>query len=177
MILHLIRHPKPVVEPGICYGRLDLAAENAGALSRISLAGSICQAVCRCGAARCGAVGKLAGVAASAIRLLDERLAGNGFWASGKVKHWDDIPRPRAGCLGGRRGGLCAAGRGIAAGPAAAGTRFRGRPWTVPEAVIVTHAGVIRVLCSRLLAGLAAGTLDFEPVLDYASCTRVDLAR
>ena len=28
MILHLIRHPLPLVAPGICYGRLDVAAEN-----------------------------------------------------------------------------------------------------------------------------------------------------
>lgn len=28
MILHLIRHAKPVIEEGICYGRLDIEAEN-----------------------------------------------------------------------------------------------------------------------------------------------------
>ncbi len=28
MILHLIRHPKPLIEPGVCYGQLDIPAEN-----------------------------------------------------------------------------------------------------------------------------------------------------
>lgn len=28
MILHLIRHPKPLIEPGICYGQLDIPAES-----------------------------------------------------------------------------------------------------------------------------------------------------
>ena len=31
MILHLIRHPRPLVAAGICYGRLDIPAENAAA--------------------------------------------------------------------------------------------------------------------------------------------------
>lgn len=28
MILHLIRHPRPLIEPGVCYGQLDVMAEN-----------------------------------------------------------------------------------------------------------------------------------------------------
>lgn len=31
MILHLIRHPKPLIAPGICYGQLDIPAENSTA--------------------------------------------------------------------------------------------------------------------------------------------------
>ena len=31
MILHLIRHPQPAIAPGICYGRLDVAAQGASA--------------------------------------------------------------------------------------------------------------------------------------------------
>ena len=27
MRLHLIRHPKPLIEPGICYGQLDILAK------------------------------------------------------------------------------------------------------------------------------------------------------
>lgn len=27
MRLHLIRHPKPQIEPGICYGQLDILAK------------------------------------------------------------------------------------------------------------------------------------------------------
>ena len=38
MLLHLIRHPRPLVDPGICYGRLDISAENANSLAARLLA-------------------------------------------------------------------------------------------------------------------------------------------
>ena len=33
MILHLVRHPKPAIAPGICYGQLDISAENVAAVA------------------------------------------------------------------------------------------------------------------------------------------------
>lgn len=33
MILHLIRHPRPLIAPGICYGQLDIPAENPALLA------------------------------------------------------------------------------------------------------------------------------------------------
>ena len=89
MILHLIRHPRPLVAAGICYGRLDLEAENATALAaslRAELPTDL--PVWRSPLSRCRALAE----ALHPQPLIDARLAEMDFGAW-EGRSWDTIPR------------------------------------------------------------------------------------
>ena len=170
MILHLIRHPKPVVEQGICYGRLDLAAENAGAVAQglqAQLPGGL--PVWSSPLRRCC---ELAGLL-HPQPTLDERLAEMDF-GQWEGRRWDDIPRHELDAWAADVAGYAPPG-----GESPLALQRRALDFvaglTVPEAVIVTHAGVIRVLLAYW-QGLPPARWT-SLVLDYGSCTRVDLAR
>jgi len=170
MILHLIRHPKPVVEPGICYGRLDLAAENVVAVAQGL------QAVLPPGLPVWSSPLRRCRELAEQLHpqpAFDERLAEMDFghWEG---RRWDDIPRHELDAWAADVAGYAPPG-----GESPLLLQRRALDFvaglTVPEAVIVTHAGVIRTLQAHWL-GLPPARWT-ELVFDYASCTRVDLAR
>lgn len=170
MILHLIRHPKPVVEAGICYGRLDLEAENPGVVAarlRTELPPDV--PVWSSPLRRCRSLAELL----HPRPILDERLIEMDFgrWEG---RPWDAIPRAELDAWAADVAGY--------APPGGESPRLlQGRALAfvaglaVPEAVIVTHAGVIRTLLAhwRGLPPPRWTELSFA----YGSCTRVEVRR
>lgn len=168
MILHLIRHPKPLVDSGICYGRLDLAAENAAAVAerlRAELPPGV--PLWSSPLRRCRELAELL----HAAPIIDERLVEMdfGLWEG---RPWDSIPR----------GELDAWAADVAAyappgGESPLALQQRALAFVaglaVPEAVIVTHAGVIRTLQAHW-QGLPPDKWT-ELVFAYGSRTRVVL--
>lgn len=171
MRLHLIRHPQPLIEAGICYGRLDCpAAGDVPAVADALRAGlprdvpvwtsplRRCRELAACLAAR---------------PMIDDRLAEMhfGVWEG---RRWDDIPRAELDAWAADVAGYAPPG-----GESARDLQRRALDFvaslTVPEAVVVTHAGVIRTLVAHW-QGLPPERwtmLSFA----YGTCTRVEVPR
>jgi alpha-ribazole phosphatase len=141
VILHLVRHPRPLVTAGTCYGRLDVEAENADAAARrlraeLPLGLPVWSSPRR----RCTV---LAGLLHPAPRH-DARLAEMDFGAW-EGRPWDEIPRHELDAWAADVAGYAPPG-----GESPRALQRRALDFvaglTVPEAVLVTHAGVIRVL-------------------------------
>jgi alpha-ribazole phosphatase len=141
MILHLVRHPRPLVATGTCYGRLDVEAENAAAAARRLRAELPPRLpVWSSPRRRCT---ELAGLLHPAPRH-DARLAEMDFGAW-EGRPWDEIPRHELDAWAADVAGYAPPG-----GESPRALQRRALDFvaglTVPEAVLVTHAGVIRVL-------------------------------
>lgn len=170
MILHLIRHPKPVVASGVCYGRLDILAENfalvANAL-RAELPSDL--PLWSSPLRRCRALAEQL----SPSPVFDERLVEMDFGCWEGLP-WDAIPRHELDAWAADVAGYAPPG-----GESPRKLQQRALDFvaglTVPEAVIVTHAGVIRTLQAHWL-GLPPARWT-ELVFGYGSCTRVVLPR
>ena len=170
MHLHLIRHPKPLIETGICYGRLDCLAEDA-----VSAAASLLAElpaglpVWSSPLRRCRDLAQLL----NAKFVIDDRLAEMNFgvWEG---RRWDDIPRAELDAWAADVAGYAPPG-----GESPRELQRRALDFVaaldVPEAVIVTHAGVIRTLLApwQGLPPERWTELNFA----YGSCTRVDVPR
>lgn len=170
MRLHLIRHPKPIVDPGICYGRLDLAAENVAEVAarlRAELPPGL--PVWSSPLRRCRELAEQLQAAPG----IDARLAEMDFGAW-EGRPWDAIPRGEIDAWAADVAGYAPPG-----GESPRQLQQRALAFvaelTVPEAVIVTHAGVIRVLLAHWR--------DLPPaqwtqlVFAYGSRTTVDVRR
>lgn len=170
MILHLIRHPKPVIEAGICYGRLDVPAENVVATAANLLpllpAGL---PVWSSPLQRCRALAE----ALHAQPVLDERLAEMNF-GQWEGRPWDAIDRADLDAWAADVAGFVPPG-GESAGQLQQRALAFVASLEVPEAVLVTHSGVIRVLLAhwRGLPPAAWLSLDFP----YGSLTTVEVSR
>ena len=170
MRLYLIRHPKPQIEAGVCYGRLDCPTEDvlasaARLLAELPPGLPLWSSPLR----RCLDLAR----ALHAQPIIDERLAEIHFgdWEGCR---WDDIPRAEIDAWAADVGGYVPPG-----GESPCDLQRRALDFVasldVPEAVIVTHAGVIRTLLAHW-QGLPPERwteLNFE----YGSCTRVDVPR
>lgn len=170
MILHLIRHPKPVIEAGVCYGRLDISAENANAVAAELLAELPPNLpVWTSPLIRCRALAELL----HPQPMLDARLVemNFGLWEG---RPWDAIPRTELDAWAADVAGYVPPG-----GESPRQLQQRVLDFVagldVPEAVIVTHAGVIRTLLAHW-QGLPPERWT-ELVFDYGSCTRVVVRR
>jgi alpha-ribazole phosphatase len=170
MILHLIRHPKPLIDAGICYGRLDISAENFDAVAE-SLRAELPSGLplwssplrrCRVLAERL-----------NPSPVFDERLVEMDFGAW-EGRAWDAIPRHELDAWAADVAGFAPPG-----GESPLALQQRALEFVasleVPEAVIVTHAGVIRTLLAHW-QGLPPARWT-ELVFGYGSCTRVVLPR
>ncbi|MFZ2266009.1 MAG: alpha-ribazole phosphatase family protein [Azonexus sp.] len=144
MILHLIRHPRPLVEPGICYGRLDVAGEHpelvaARLLAELPAGLPVYSSPLR----RCR---ELAGHL-QAQPVIDARLAEMNF-GDWEGRAWDDISRAELDAWAADVAGYAPPG-----GESPVAVQQRALDFVaglrVPEAVVVTHAGVIRVLMAH----------------------------
>lgn len=170
MILHLIRHPKPVVEPGICYGRLDVAAENAPAVAE-RLRGELPPGlpVWSSPLRRCRALAECLDPAPR----IDERLVEMDF-GDWEGRHWDDVPRAELDAWAADVAGYAPPG-----GESPLALQRRALAFVasldVPEAVVVTHAGVIRTLLAHW-RGLPPADWA-QLVFAYGSCTTVEVPR
>ena len=143
MILHLIRHPKPLIAPGVCYGQLDIPAENpAGLVAGLRRQIPAEVPVWSSPLQRCRA---LAGALHPAPRF-DERLMemNFGLWEG---RPWDAVPRSERDAWAADLMGFAPPGGESAeqvkerlSGCVAACAR--------EEIALVTHAGIIRLLLS-----------------------------
>ncbi len=170
MRLHLIRHPKPVIAPGVCYGRYDCRAdgvvETAAVLRALLPAGLPLwtSPLIRCRA--------LAGQL-HAHPVIDERLAEMHF-GDWEGRRWDEIPRAELDAWAADVAGYAPPG-----GESPCDLQRRALDFVasldVPEAVIVTHAGVIRTLLAHW-QGLPPERWT-ELNFAYGSCTVVEVPR
>lgn len=169
MRLYLIRHPRPLIDDGICYGRLDVAAEDAAALAerlRGELPGGL--PLWSSPLRRCR---ELAGLLHPAP-CFDERLREMDFGAW-EGRPWDAIPRAEIDAWAADVAGYAPPG---GESPAALQQRALAcvGELAVPAAVVVTHAGVIRTLLAEI-RGLPPARWS-ELRFAYGSCTVVDFA-
>lgn len=184
MQLYLIRHPRPRVEPGICYGRLDLDLAEPAQAAAARLAPRLPRGVplWSSPARRCR---ELAEALHPAPRL-DERLWEMHF-GDWEGRRWEEIgptaldawaADPAGFVPPGGESGLHVQARALdfVAALARAG---------VAEALVVAHAGVMRALLAhqRGLPGQRWLELrfDYEEVLclemaeDFLACARASL--
>jgi alpha-ribazole phosphatase len=145
MILHLIRHPPPRVAPGICYGRLDVAAENvpeAAAVLRAVLPSGL--PVWTSPLVRC----RMLADALHDSPVVDERLAEMDF-GDWEGRAWDAIARAELDAWAADIAGYVPPG-----GESPLAVQRRALAFVagldVSEAVLVTHAGVMRTLVAHV---------------------------
>lgn len=170
MRLYLIRHPKPLIEMGICYGRLDCPAEDAVSVSASLLAELPAGLLLWTSPMiRCRELAERL----HPLPIIDDRLAEMDFGAW-EGRRWDDIPRAELDAWAADVAGYAPPG-----GESPRELQQRALDFVasldVPEAVIVTHAGVIRTLLAHW-QGLPPERWT-ELNFAYGSCTRVDVPR
>lgn len=170
MRLHLIRHPKPVIAPGVCYGRHDCPAEGVaetGLALRVTLPAGL--PLWSSPLIRCRALAEQL----HAHPVIDDRLAEMHF-GDWEGRRWDDIPRAELDAWAADVAGYAPPG-----GESPRDLQRRALDFVasldVPEAVIMTHAGVIRTLLAhwRGLPPERWTELNFA----YGSCTVVEVPR
>lgn len=149
MRLHLVRHLPPLVAPGVCYGRTDLATDPAAqvrALPALQAALPPAAPIYSSPLQRCTVLAHALG---SPVHV-DARLMELDF-GSWEMQPWDAIPRAAidawaADTAGYRPGG----GDSVAAmAQRIAGFYADIQATGVQEAVVICHAGAIRLLSAR----------------------------
>lgn len=170
MRLCLIRHPKPLIEPGICYGRLDCLAEDTFAAAAMLLAELPpglplwTSPLTRC---------RTLAAYLHPQPMIDNRLAEMHF-GDWEGRSWDNIPRAELDAWAADVAGYAPPG-----GESPRQLQRRALDFVasldVPEAVIVTHAGVIRTLLAHW-QGLPPERWT-ELNFAYGSCTVVEVPR
>ena len=144
MILHLIRHPKPTIEPGICYGQLEIPAKIVNAeVERLRAELPPALPVWSSPLQRCLRLAEQL----HPQPLIDDRLAEMNF-GDWEGLAWNDIPRHELDAWA-----ADVAGYAPPRGESPTALQQRALAFVaeldVPEAVIVTHAGVIRMLLAH----------------------------
>ncbi len=167
MILHLIRHPRPLIAPGVCYGQRDIEAENpAAAGERLRAVLPPEAPVFSSPLGRCLALARCL----SAAPVTDARLMELNFGAW-EGRPWDEIPRPELDAWAADLAGYAPPG-GESPSQLEARVLAFVAGLRVPEAVLVTHAGVIRLLLARQRGLSLAESLAID--IPYASQTVID---
>ena len=166
MILHLVRHPEPEIASGICYGALDVLAKNASEVAeelRQVLPAEL--PVWSSPLLRCRALAELV----DAAPVFDHRLAEMNF-GEWEGQPWNLIPRHELDAWAADVAGYAPPG-----GESPLSLQQRALDFVagldVPEAIIVTHAGVIRTLLAHWQGVPPARWTEL--VFAYGSCTRV----
>lgn len=144
MILHLIRHPKPLIDAGICYGQSDIPAPIEPAdLARLRAELPPGLPVWSSPLQRCRQLAEQL----HAQPRMDDRLAEMNF-GDWEGRAWGDIPRHQLDAWAADVASYAPPG-----GESPAAVQQRALDFVaslcVPEAVIVTHAGVIRTLLAH----------------------------
>lgn len=170
MRLYLIRHPKPLIEVGVCYGQHDCPAEGPVSATTVLLADLPSglplwtSPLIRC---------RTLAEQLHPRPCIDDRLAEMHF-GDWEGRRWDDIPRAELDAWAADVAGYAPSG-----GESPRDLQRRALDFVaslnVPEAVIVTHAGVIRTLLAHW-QGLPPERWT-ELNFDYGSCTVVDVPR
>ncbi len=170
MRLRLIRHPKPLIKTGICYGWYDCPAEDAVSVAQMLLAELPAGLpVWTSPLIRCRTLAEQLHLQP----IIDDRLAEMHF-GDWEGRLWDDIPRAELDAWAADVAGYAPPG-----GESPRDLQRRALDFVasldVPEAVIVTHAGVIRTLLAHW-QGLPPERWT-ELNFAYGSCTAVDVPR
>lgn len=167
MILYLVRHPRPLIAPGICYGRLDVEAENPHPL--ISALGVQLPPALPCWTSplrRCRSLAQ----ALHPAPQIDVRLAEMDFGAW-EGRPWNEIPRSQLDAWAADVAGYAPPG-----GESPRALQARVLEFVaglgVPEALLVTHAGVIRVLHAHRHALPPEQWSDLQ--IPYGACLRLE---
>lgn len=145
MQLYLVRHPSPVVPPGVCYGRTDLevapqvlgaaAAQLRQRLPDVSVYTSPLQ--------RCAALARLL----SPDARTDARLAELDF-GSWEMQRWDDIARDEIDAWAGDVVHYRPGGGESVYQMAQRTAQFRASLEDEPAAIVICHAGTMRLLAA-----------------------------
>ena len=168
VILHLVRHTRPEIDPAICYGHLDMAAshiEHAADNLRRQLPANL--PVWSSPLRRCLALARVL----SPQPTTDDRLTEMNFghWEG---QRWDDVPRDELDAWAADIAGYAPPG-----GESPRALQMRAvafvQSLAVPEAIIVTHAGVIRTLIAHWHNIRPSQWSSIE--VPYGSCTRVSI--
>ncbi len=177
MQIYLVRHPRPAVAPGVCYGRSDLSlAEDAAAAARRLLAflpdDLAATPLYASPLSRC----RLLAEQLHAAPRIDARLQELDFGAW-ELRAWQQIERSALDAWAADPLGFVAPqGEAVAALWARVGGFLADlQQQNPPRAVLVTHAGVMKV-CAAELLGLA--TDDWLALtFDFASVTLIEDGR
>lgn len=168
MILHLIRHPRPLIATGICYGQLDIACEDPSAAAqrlRSELPAGL--PVWSSPLQRCRVLAE----ALHPAPRVDHRLAEMHF-GEWEGMRWDDIPRKELDAWAANVLDYAPPG-----GESPRQLQMRVEAFAVsldvPEAVVVTHAGVIRSFMAAASSQIVTDLLDM-PVA-FATVIRIDV--
>lgn len=168
LTLYLVRHPRPLIAPGVCYGQLDVAAEDSVPVAerlRRELPPEL--PVWSSPLQRCRT---LAEVLQPAPRL-DARLMELDFGAW-EGRSWDDIARAELDAWAADIDGYAPPG-------GESPRRLQQRVLTFVDELpagahlLVTHAGVIRALLAAAAGETLAAALN-RPAPEYGSLTRLD---
>lgn len=173
MRVYLIRHPKPVVAPGICYGHTDLglvedAAVCAAVLRPLLPLTTVHSSPLR----RCSALAN----ALHPAPLFDDRLREVNFGAW-EMRAWDDIGRDALDAWAAAPLNYAPPGGESIADLRRRATHFldEHRHAGCEELVLVTHAGVMKV-CAGELLGLPQPEW-FSMSFDYGAITLIEDGR
>jgi alpha-ribazole phosphatase len=179
MILHLIRHPQPLIDPGICYGQLDVAAENPVATAerlRVELLPGLSPGFTLWSSPlrRCRELSETLAELLTPLHLpvqFDVRLMEMNFGAW-EGRPWDSVPRSELDAWAADVEGYAPPG-----GESPHQLRKRVLDFVAGlgdgEHVLVTHAGVIRLLLAHAAAASIADSLRHAP--GYGSLTTLRL--
>jgi alpha-ribazole phosphatase len=169
MILHLIRHPPPRGTQGLCYGATDVAVEPAAAFAarlRAELPPGLplwSSPLQRC---------RELAAALHPTPIFDERLREMHF-GTWEGCQWAEIPRAELDAWAADIDGYAPPG-----GESARQLQQRALAFvatlTVAEAVLVTHAGIIRSLLAQANGRSIADCLNIQPA--FGSRTTLTLA-
>jgi len=169
MILHLIRHPPPVIAPGLCYGRLDVPAhsvEETAAQLRVQLPVGL--PVWSSPLQRARALAE----ALHPAPQFDPRLAEMDFGA------WEGQAWDAVGPAALDDWAADIAGFRPPQGETGLEVQARALAWLAerhePELVVVTHAGIKRALLAHWLGLPAARWLELR--FDFGELTSVRIA-
>lgn len=166
--LYLVRHPRPLIAAGVCYGQLDVEAEDPAAIvARLQAELPAGLPVWSSPLLRCR---KLAEALHPAPRI-DARLMELNF-GTWEGRPWDSVPRDELDAWAADIDGYALPG-----GEAPRQLQARVLDFVAGlgagEHALVTHAGVIRVLLAAAGGETLAAALR-GPVPDYGSLTRLD---
>lgn len=173
--LHLVRHPKPAVEPGTCYGSLDVDVDEPDAAALVErLVGALPRDAMLASSPlrRCAGVARALHAAGWAAPLFDARLAEMHFgcWEG---RRWDELPREQVDAWAADVAGYRPPGGESVADLARRATAAVGelvaRCAPVRALVVITHAGVLqtvpRLLTGRPLDGFSDTRVEYGAVL------------
>jgi len=159
----LVRHPAPLIEPGICYGRLDLPlhpdADVEGMARDPVLAGSV--RVWTSPSRRCRELADRIADVLSIPLSADPRLMELDF-GQWEGKPWNDVPRADLERWAADPLGFRAPGGESGAELLARVTDFHAG--LVPDCIVVSHGGPLRVL-SAVLRGEPVDLLTPPPAI------------